>query len=69
VTDRVVHSLLSFSVQVATIYSIDGLTCIYQNDIEGIDEQNDTAVLVHCPYCHTTHTAERIEWCKNRYRQ
>jgi hypothetical protein len=38
------------------------LTCIYQNDIEGIDEQSDTAILVHCPYCHTAHTAERVEW-------
>lgn len=52
-----------------TEYWIDGLTCIYQNDIEGIDEQSDTAILTHCPYCHTTHAAEGIEWCRQRYRK
>jgi hypothetical protein len=35
--------------------------------VEVVDEEADTAVLVHCVYCGRTHAAEAVEWCKNKY--
>jgi hypothetical protein len=47
-----------------------GLNCLYQTDIiEAVDEEDeaDTAILVHCPYCRTTHSPEAVQWCRNKY--
>jgi hypothetical protein len=51
-------------------YWVNGLTCLYSTDILGLveeDDEPDTAILVHCPYCRTTHSPEAVQYSKQRY--
>jgi hypothetical protein len=51
-------------------YWLNGFDVAYQTDILGVvedEELEDTITLVLCPYCHRTHAAEGVEWCRQRY--
>jgi hypothetical protein len=47
-------------------YWVNGLICLYQSDILGIDEETSEPTLVRCPYCDQLHSACTIEQCARK---